>query len=312
MTLVYEYLDPERIIGSDDFRVVERFLRDTGRRQIGWHYIVDLTWIYARARQWPQGLRILDAGGGRGPAQFLLAEMGFDITNIDLVHSRPDYAHVKRYGLTRTALDSRVQTRYTGHILSFGRYRQYLKQARRAVMESRVLRETTAASYAARHDTWRIGNGFDRGSVGRIKWLVGNLCKVPEVAPATFDAVVSLSSLEHVPLEVLPQALTEIQRIVRPGGYWAMTTSATDQVDTWYHEPSLGYCFSRVDLARIFGAGPADEISPSDVLGKYQSSDYLKSHLALHYRFSGKNGMPWGRWNPAYIPVGLHDSADPR
>lgn len=310
MKLVYEYLDPEKIIESDDFKVVERFLRDTGRSQIGWHYIIDLTWIYSRARQWPQGIKVLDAGGGRGPAQFLLAEMGFDITNIDLVHTRPDYAQLKRYGMTQDALESRVDTRYTGHILSFGRYRQILKQAYKAVMESRVLRDATAAAYAARHDDWRIRSGFDQRTVGRIRWLEGNLCDVPEVESGAFDAVVSLSSLEHVPLELLPTAMAEIRRMVRPGGHWAVTTSATDKPDTWYHAPSLGYCFSRDDLARLFDAGLGDEASPSDILGKYQASAYLKDHLALHYRFSGKNGMPWGRWNPAYIPVGFSESTE--
>jgi 2-polyprenyl-3-methyl-5-hydroxy-6-metoxy-1,4-benzoquinol methylase len=310
MKLLCEYLDPDGIIDSDDFKVVERFLRTTGRRQIGWHYIVDLTWIYARARQWPRGLRVLDAGGGRGPAQFLLAEMGFDVTNIDLVHTRPDYAQLSRYGTRREILESRVETRYTGHILSFGRYRQLLKQARRVLMDSRLLRESTAAAYDAAHEAWRAGSGFDDRSVGRIEWFAGNLCEAPEVESGTFDAVVSLSALEHVPIESLPSAMTEIRRMVRPGGHWAVTTSGTERAETWYHAPSLGYCFSRSDLSSLFDAKPSCNTEAADILGKYRSSRYLKENLALHYRLSGKNGMPWGRWNPAYIPVGFSDSPD--
>ena len=75
----YEYLDPDELIGTEDFLEVELFLKLTGRTQVGWHYIIDLTWIYSQAKHWPEGLRILDAGGGAGPTQYMLAEMGMDV-----------------------------------------------------------------------------------------------------------------------------------------------------------------------------------------------------------------------------------------
>ena len=309
MSLTYQYLNPEEIIESNDFKVVESFLRDTGRSQIGWHYIIDLTWIYSRAVNWPQGIRVLDAGGGRGPAQFLLAEMGFDITNIDLVHTKPDYAFLSRYGTERNTLSSYTDTRYVEHIMSFGRYRQFLKRAWKAVMESKLLRETTASAYANRHENWRILNGFSERKVGSINWLAGNLCEVPEMEAGTFDAVVSLSSLEHIPLEVLPSALAEIQRLVRPDGYWAVTTSATEMSDTWYHQPSLGYCFSESDLKSVFQAHAKNASKPADIMQLYKLSRYLKGNLAFHYRLSGNNGMPWGKWSPLYIPVGFSEES---
>ncbi len=61
----YSYLDPEEIIGSDNFKAVESFLHGTSRKNIGWHYIIDLTWIYSQAIRWRVWLRVLDAGGGR-------------------------------------------------------------------------------------------------------------------------------------------------------------------------------------------------------------------------------------------------------
>ncbi|MEP3855633.1 MAG: methyltransferase domain-containing protein [Porticoccus sp.] len=305
MNLTYRYLDPKEIIETDDFKVVESFLRDTGRRQIGWHYIVDLTWIYSRARQWPKGLRVLDAGGGRGPAQFLLAEMGFDITNIDLVHTPPDYAYLRRYGTVKQPLASHAETRYVEHIKGFGRYRRFPKRALKVIMESLALRQLTASSYASRHEKWRLFNGYNEQKVGRIDWLTGNLCDVPEMEDGFFDAVVSMSALEHIPLDILPNALAEIRRLVKPDGHWAVTTSGAEQNDTWYHAPSLGYCFSEKDLNLLFGADAVNTVNPHNVLRNYHNCSYLKDNLAFHYRLSGNNGMPWGRWSPSYIPVGL-------
>lgn len=308
MNLTYKYLDPEAIMETEDFRVVQAFLRETGRRNIGWHYIIDLTWIYSHARHWPGGMRVLDAGGGRGPAQFLLAEMGFDVVNIDLMHTQPDYAYTSRYGTKREGLESHVETRYLKHILSFGRYMRLFKRARKSVMESSLMRGFTAKTYAGLHDNWRKSNGYDTRPVGHIQWLAGNLCKVPEMETASFDAVVSLSSMEHIPMEYLPAALVEIQRLVKPEGHWAVTTSGTGQPETWYHAASLGYCFSEGDLARLFHARSADNANAAEILRKYHASRYLKDNMAFNYRLSGQNGMPWGRWNPTYIPVGLAEN----
>jgi ubiquinone/menaquinone biosynthesis C-methylase UbiE len=304
----FNYLDPEKTIGSNDFLEVEEFLKFTGRRNIGWHYIVDLTWIYSQAKSWPVGAKVLDAGGGRGPSQFLLAEMGFDIINIDLMQTQPGFAYRRRYGAKRVVLESHMESRYSSHISRFGGYLQLLKRAKKALKNSSLLKESTAAAYAKRHESWRESYGYSSRPVGSIQWLQGNLCKMPEMETASFDAVISLSSLEHIPLELLPIALAEIHRLVRSEGCWAVTTSGTDQADTWYHSPSLGYCFSERDLVKLFDARSRNSVSPSDILRKYHDSQYLKANLARSYRLSGKNGMPWGRWNPVYIPVGISKS----
>lgn len=306
--LNFRYLDPEEILESRDFRDVEHFLHETRRRNIGWHYAVDLTWIYSRARHWTPGLRILDAGGGRGPAQFLLAEMGFDVVNVDLMHRAPDHAFVQRYGTHWTSLASHVATPYAQHISKFGGGpARFFKRIRNAARESSLLRDSIAATYLRRHDRWRTAQGFSSRPVGRLDWLTGNLGAVPELETGSFDAVVSLSSLEHIPAETISAAIAEIRRLVRAQGHWALTTSGTERAGTWYHAPSQGYCFSNTDLGRLFNARLDGTASAAEILCKYQCSPYLRKNLALHYRLSGKNGMPWGRWNPAYIPVEVFD-----
>ncbi len=309
MPLSYEFLNPEKILQSQDFSSVSDFLKITKRTNIGWHYIIDLIWIYSHAVKWPQGCRVLDAGGGRGPVQFLLAEMGFDVTNIDLFHTQPDFAFFSRYGTKRNALNSYVETRYVEHIKGFGRYRQQLKRVLKTIMESSILRESTTEAYAKKHEKWRTLNGFNERKVGSIQWFTGNLCNVPEIETGSFDVVVSLSALEHIPLEILPTALAEIRRLIRPDGHWAVTTSGTELNATWYHQPAQGYCFSKSDLESIYQASAKNTEKPVDIMRLYQTSHYLKENLALNYRLSGNNGMPWGKWRPLYIPVGIADDS---
>ena len=91
--LQYEFIDPDIQIASEDFKIIESFLKMTNRTQIGWHYISDITWVYSHIKHWPRDFKILDAGGGAGgPVQFLMAELGFDITNIDLNLNQPAFA----------------------------------------------------------------------------------------------------------------------------------------------------------------------------------------------------------------------------
>ena len=117
--LTFEFIDPDEQIGSDDFHFVERFLAATGRTEIGWHYITDIAWIYSRVKNWPRTYRILDAGGGSGPLQFLLADLGFHVTNIDMVLPEPAAAHVERYRLTHRRLVHFKETGYAGHLRGF-------------------------------------------------------------------------------------------------------------------------------------------------------------------------------------------------
>jgi ubiquinone/menaquinone biosynthesis C-methylase UbiE len=84
---------------------------------------------------------------------------------------------------------------------------------------------------------------------------------MPEVLDNTFDAVVSLSAMEHIPYESSQVALNEIKRVLKPFARWSVTTSGTEKAKTWFHEPSQGNCFSSTDLEKIFGAKPARNIT---------------------------------------------------
>jgi 2-polyprenyl-3-methyl-5-hydroxy-6-metoxy-1,4-benzoquinol methylase len=301
--LRYEFIDPEEQIEHEDFEFVESFLKSTKRTQIGWHYITDITWMYSRIKMWPRDFHILDAGGGRGPVQFLLAELGMNVTNIDLVLPEPKIAQQKRYRTTLKTLPSLVQTGYAEHIKKQNQPRKgYIKSL---IRNTKLAEMRRVARYSRRHERWRSSRALKRVPVGKIAWIAGNLCSMPEIPKNSFDAVVSLSALEHIPLEQLGNAVEMIGSVLKPEAKWAVTTSGTDQPNTWYHAPSKGLCFSEADLKKYFRADPLRMQDPSGVLEKYRNCEYLREHLAKFYFKSDKYGMPLGIWDPKYIPVGI-------
>lgn len=304
--LSYEFIDPQKQISSEDFKDVESFLQLTGRTQLGWHYITDLCWIYSKVKQWPKGLKVLDAGGGVGPTQFLLAEMGFHVINIDLSLSEPPGAYKQRYHTDLEILPSFLPTSYNKFLSSSNSDSKFrLKKWIKSLSVYKWYNSFKYSDLSTNSENWRNSVGFKEVPTGSINWKIGNLCQLPEISTDSFDAVVSLSSLEHIPTGILDEALQEINRILKPNALWAVTTSGTEKSSTWFHEPSQGYCFSSSDFEKRFGAESLKAQEPSTILDKYKNCSYLKENLAGFYKKSGKYGMPWGIWEPKYIPVGL-------
>lgn len=306
MSLAFEYLDPEEIIDSEDFHFIERFLKATGRTQIGWHYIVDLTWVYRRLKDQPPGLCVLDAGGGAGPTQFLLAELGHNVTNIDLFHRLPARWQRRRYGMEITTLSSYNPTSYVEHLKNFGGG-GLTARLRRFAEKYPWIKSLRSPRAMARHNSWRRVAGLRERSIGNIELVSGNLSAMREVESNQFNAVVSLSALEHIPADSLRPAMDEIKRLLRPNAIWAITTSGTERPETWWHAPSQGYCFCEADFTDLFCAVPRRQKSPGEILNLYKKNTYLKNNLAGFYKKSGNNGMPWGEWNPLYIPCGIRE-----
>jgi SAM-dependent methyltransferase len=303
--LKFRYLDPVEASASPELATIDLFLKQTGRTQIGWHYAIDLAWIFSMARHWPRHFRVLDAGGGRGPAQYMLAEMGFDVMNIDLHLAPPAYSARERYGSQLTRLASFADDPYVRNLEAQYTRRKPAHRLRQLIKASLPWRFAELHWYTKRHEDWRRLAGQSLHPVGKIALVQADLCAMPDIESGTFDAVVSLSALEHIPIESLPAAVGEIHRVLKPGGRVALTTSATHLETTWYHEPSKGLCFSGKDLESIFGAADLTTAPADEVLQHFRDSTYLRQNLASFYRRSGENGMPWGLWNPTYIPVAI-------
>jgi SAM-dependent methyltransferase len=299
----YEFIDPEEQLTSTEFQVIESFLRQTNRTQIGWHYFTDLIWIYRKIKDLPKGSIILDAGGGTGPTQFLLLEIGFNVVNVDLLLQEPSISFRKRYRCKINTVQGQRPTNYSTFIFSKNR-RLWKNLYRKSPLYGLMQFMTSKPEkYADACDNWRIANGMN-APVGDLSWVPGNLCSIPEIENNHFDAVVSLSALEHIDREQLQTAIDEIKRVAKPEAFWALTTSGTDRSTSWFHYPSKGWCFSAKDIEHYFDAQYRGK-NPKHVLNQYHKCEYLKNNLASFYKKSEHYGMPWGEWNPKYIPVGI-------
>lgn len=315
--LRYEFLSPDRHLGSR-FDAVGSFLDNVHGWRVGWHYAVDLAWLYEQICTWPQPGHVLDAGGGVGPAQYLLLELGFDVTSIDIHPLPPTPLERLRYRATHHRLASYKATAYLEHLygrngkrvqlLVTGGFGRLLREIAWPVARD-VRHRIRVGKFSRQRATWRKGLGIADRPIGRLTRITGDLAAMPEIESSHFDGVVSLSSLEHIPTTALTDALGEIHRVVKPSGSWAITTSATEQDKSWYHEPSRAMNFCEQEVADMFNATRTRDCGdPTATLAEYQACTFLKERLNQAYFRSGKNGMPYGIWQPSYIPVGIRST----
>ncbi len=269
---------------SDRLEILPVRLLDEERKQVrnlhrlsarlglgfGWHYLLDLTWVLRHLG--PVGHKtIMDAGAGTGLIQWQLARQGAMVYSIDRT--------------VRASWPMRLR-------------------GVRAGVRVRGLRP---------EDLPRVGLGqrlidaIPNPRPGRVLVYNQDLMHLSDLADESIDDIVSISSLEHNTPEGLEQVVAELLRVLKPGGRIIATLCTVGQTDT-YHEASRGMCYSAGTLRRIFNL----DSSVSDNYADYNAMmddlvhcAELSDHLAAFYYQSGDNGMPWGKWDPQYQPVGI-------
>ena len=288
-------------VGEEKIELLSVDLLDQYRRQVvdlrklarslglefGWHYLLDITWILGELGPL-QGKRILDAGAGTGLLQWYLAQNGAEVISADR--------------LSRAALPLRFRARFRVAGLR-GQDLLPPSLALRAQW-SKNLRWQARLSAEARE---LLGMAHLRRASGRVIIYNQDLSNLNDLADNSLDAIVAVSALEHNQPQALEQVVEELMRVLKPGGKLiASLTAARDQ--DWWHAPSSGWCYTDASLQRIFHL-------PSPTRSNYAQFDRrlaelrdcaeLRDNLARFYFNSADNGMPLGKWNPQYIPVGV-------
>jgi SAM-dependent methyltransferase len=142
------------------------------------------------------------------------------------------------------------------------------------------------------------------GSVVIYNQDLSDLLDIPD---NSFDAVVSISALEHNTPEGLEQVVQEIMRVLKPGGVLLATLTAGRDRD-WWHEASSGWCYTEGTLRRLFGLSeqaPSNYERYEEFFAELRDCAELRDNLARFYSRSDEKGMPRGIWNPEYQPVGV-------
>ncbi len=280
--LSVELLDQHR----PTVRALKRLAGSLGL-EFGWHYLLDLTWIISLLGA-VKGKRILDAGAGTGVLQWYLAEQGAEVISVDR--------------LSRANLPLRFRRRYNVR----GLRSQYLLPSATILRQS--FTERTKLQLKVKSQVRDLAGLTDLRRVpGRVIIYNQELQNLSDLADASIDAVVAVSALEHNPPEGLPGVVIELQRVLKPDGVLLATLGAARQAD-WLHVPSQGWCYTDASLRRHFDL-PADTLTNydrhDDLFDALRDCAELRDGLASFYYQSGDNGMPWGRWDPQYQPVGV-------
>ncbi len=280
--LSVELLDQHR----PTVRALKRLAGSLGL-EFGWHYLLDLTWIISLLGA-VKGKRILDAGAGTGVLQWYLAEQGAEVISVDR--------------LSRANLPLRFRRRYNVR----GLRSQDLLPSATILRQS--FTERTKLQLKVKSQVRDLAGLTDLRRVpGRVIIYNQELQNLSDLADASIDAVVAVSALEHNPPEGLPGVVIELQRVLKPDGVLLATLGAARQAD-WLHVPSQGWCYTDASLRRHFDL-PADTLTNydrhDDLFSALRDCAELRDGLASFYYQSGDNGMPWGRWDPQYHPVGV-------
>ena len=271
----------------DDFNALSRELHIG----LGWHYLLDLSWT-AQQLNPTQGMYVLDAGAGMGVMQWWLAEQGVDVISADRQTRRNlPISFRQRYriqNMRKEDLGSKLNLYDVLPSLSPLRWHLYPQKLITSIRHLRYKPEIDSV----------------RGTVYIYNHDLKSMTDIPD---ESVDAIVSISALEHNLPDELKDCVTELMRVLKPGGKLIATMAAAKEED-WFHEPSKGWCYTEATLREIFDL-------PSDCPSNYDRCDELfeslrncselRNNLADFYFRSGNNGMPWGIWDPKYQPVGV-------
>jgi SAM-dependent methyltransferase len=268
----------------EEFKQVAKELR----LEFGWHYLLDLAWIVSQLDLTP-GVRILDAGAGTGVMQWFLSNRGIEVLSVDRGSREYLPIHFRAYspvqGLRPQDLAPRLRTAL-----------YLLKHAR----SRRVKLESFLPSVRTRSPL----NAGGRGTVLIYNQDLGDLA---EIESGSVDAVVAVSALEHNPPDGLRSVVDELLRVLKPGGKLLATLGAAVE-DDWFHEPSQGWNYTEASLRDIFrleAGAPSNYADHDRLFAELKGSQELRDGLAGFYKGAGRRGMPWGEWDPKYIPVGV-------
>ena len=266
--------------------------------EFGWHYLLDLSWILRELGQ-IKGKFIMDAGAGTGMLQWYLAVQGAEVLSVD----RGSRANLplrfrRRFnvvGLRQADQDSRPPDLLPAGKLFVENLTGLSKPGQ--FKPKKALRQA-----------WEFFDGLGaRRAPGRVLIYNQDLKTLTDVLDNSLDAVVSVSALEHNSPEALPAVVAELMRVLKPGGVLLATLCAARDQD-WFHQPSAGWCYTDQSLQQLFDLPPAtlsNYAQYDELLEGLRNCAELRDNLAGFYASSGENGMPWGKWEPQYQPVGI-------
>lgn len=310
--LSIEYLKDKRKLDEIDY-----WLKIMGRPQ-GWHYDLDIVWILSELEKAgiKKGDTILDAGGGLGITQFILASRGYNVISLDFSKRKIpilskgifdikiedqeglDYEHNYMGSVDYKETNKTINNKGSSIVKSLYNFlfNKTLIQKSSIINNFFKTRETLKLN--------RIEKEKNNSNYGSIKFLRASFHDMP-IANRSVDALVSVSAIEHADKKLMLKNHSEMLRAVKKGGPLLISTSATSNREDIFDEKTLGWCFSLDSLKKL------DNDFDIDYDYKKVENDILKSKEWLNrldsYYYSDPESVFYNKRMQTlpYLPVGI-------
>ena len=301
---------------KEEMGIIEQIHKHFFNPDLGWHYYLDLAWIIREVRDaLPRGSLVLDAGAGSGLLQFILSELGYNVISVDFVDRGIPVENKERYGRIIHYLNGRKKTfdnRYTRHLNAAYAGGGIMSRLKRLLRREGENNDPVAVIEKNRFVPKGLPGSLLEGEAtencGRIFLYTCDLKDMPQLPDGFVDGIVSVSALEHNDHADFQKCFDEILRVTKHSGRIAVTVSAS-RSDDWFHKPSKGWCYSETTIKKLFhlAVGVTSNFSQKNVFFEElkKEGNELHKRLSPVYFKSGANGMPWGKWDPQYQPVGV-------
>ena len=210
---------------------------------LGWHYLLDLSWIISRLGPLA-GRKVMDAGAGTGLMQWYLAGKGAEVISVD----RSSRAALSLHYRARYRVEGlRPEDLLPPSAVLSANVKSAPNLPARLVRLAKGSAGVLAVSLAGNFSSGRGGGK----AAGRVRIYNQDLTSLSEIPTASLDTVVAVSALEHNPPENLARVVAELMRVLKPGGALLATLGAGRDRD-WFHQPSRGWNYTDATLRRLF------------------------------------------------------------
>ena len=257
----------------------------------GWHYILDWTWAVSQVGELDNKI-ILDAGAGIGLLQWYLARQGAHIISVDRSDRKCIPFHLVNLFNVGGLTDINKPLNLINMINVFNKTTSFSKRTKSLVRGA--IGSLLSSNYAS--------------TTGSVKLYKQDLENLVHIADNSVDLVISISALEHNKnINDIKKIVSELLRVLKKGGKMIITLPASNHID-WFFEPAYSWCFTEATIKAIFAlpeATPSNYDQYETIFMEIKNSKDLKSNLSWRYYFSRNSGMPHGKWDPKYIPVGI-------
>jgi len=303
---IIEILDSDMILRNPAKLSLIDYWKEVLHCSVGWHYDLDIIWILNKIEEsrLSKGSLIMDAGGGNGLLQFILSSLGYNIFSIDSSYRSVPFPASLIFDINKSNVTSggtSKQYNYSNHFFNLHNILRLLNNPISHLYYFLNKLSFFKSSYFYNELLKRIRNNY-----GEITFVKCDFTDLSIFNDNYFDCIVSVSALEHNDRNNIRKSVNEFQRVLNNNSHMFLTVSASKSSD-WFFKPCLGWCLSEKSIRFLFDIPDASSnFENYDLLfDKLRKSAIIKSRIDKSYFRSGDNGLPWGKYEPKYQPVGI-------